>query len=117
MYLCGLLNSRLLDFYLKRVSTNFRGGYLAANKQFIEQLPIRTIDFTNSSDKARHDQMIDMVDQMLTLHKQLADAKVPQSKTILQRQIETIDRQIDQLVYDLYELTEEEIKIVEGCAG
>lgn len=39
-YLCGLLNSQLLDFYLKRVSTNFRGGYFAANKQFIGQLPI-----------------------------------------------------------------------------
>ncbi|MHA1613439.1 MAG: Eco57I restriction-modification methylase domain-containing protein [Candidatus Thorarchaeota archaeon] len=39
-YLCGLLNSRLEDFYLKKISSNFQGGYFAANKQFIEKLPI-----------------------------------------------------------------------------
>jgi len=35
-------------------------------------------------------------------------------KTVIQRQIEATDEQIDQLVYELYALTEEEIKIVEG---
>ena len=35
-------------------------------------------------------------------------------KTALQRQIDATDRQIDQLVYELYGLTEEEIKVVEG---
>jgi hypothetical protein len=51
---------------------------------------------------------------MLDLNKQLAEAKVPQAKTVLQRQIETTDYQIDRLVYKLYGLTAEEIKIVEG---
>ena len=69
------------------------------------------------TDKARHDQMINLVEQMLTLHKKLAQAKVPQTNTVLQRQIETTDRQIDQLVYELYGLTDEEIKIVEESAG
>jgi len=55
-----------------------------------------------------------MVDRMLELHKMLAAAKTEHEKTVLQRQIETTDRQIDQLVYELYNLTEEEIKIVEG---
>lgn len=50
---------------------------------------------------------------MLDLNKQLAKAKIPQSKTVIQRQIETTDRQIDELVYELYDLTKEEIKIVE----
>ena len=50
---------------------------------------------------------------MLDLHKQLQAAKLPQAQTLLQRQIEAADRQIDRLVYDLYGLTEEEIEIVE----
>jgi len=50
---------------------------------------------------------------MQSLHKQLPLAKTDQEKTVLQRQIDKTDQQIDQLVYDLYELTEEEIKIVE----
>ena len=65
------------------------------------------------TDKARHDQMVTLVERMLELHKQLAEAKTPQAKTVLQRQIEATDRQIDRLVFELYGLTEEEIKIVE----
>jgi hypothetical protein len=48
------------------------------------------------------------------LHKQLAEVKTGYDKEMLQRQIDATDRQIDRLVYDLYELTEEEIRIVEG---
>jgi len=113
-YLCGLMNSRLLDFFLKQVSTNFHGGYFAANKQFIEQLPIRSINFSDPADVARHDQMVELVERMLDLHQRLAAAKTPTEKTLLQRQIVATDRQIDRLVYELYDLTEEEIKIVEG---
>jgi hypothetical protein len=81
---------------------------------YIQLLPIRTIDFYDPADKVRHDCMVELVGQMLDLHKQLAEAKEPQTKTVLQRQVETTDRQIDRLVYELYDLTEEEIKIVEG---
>ncbi|MGH7773725.1 MAG: hypothetical protein ACREQA_15980 [Candidatus Binatia bacterium] len=42
-------------------------------------------------------------------------AKNPNDKTSLQREIDATDRQIDQLVYELYGLTEEEIRIVEGA--
>ena len=113
-YLCGLLNSRLLDFYLKRVSTSFRGGYLAANRQFIEQLPIRVIDFSDPTDKARHDRMVELVETMLKLHKQLVAAKTSHEKTAIQRQIDATDKQIDRLVYELYDLTKKEIKIIKG---
>lgn len=53
---------------------------------------------------------------MLDLHKQHAAEQNPQVKTLLQRQIAATDRQIDQLVYELYELTDDEIAIVEGRA-
>jgi predicted type IV restriction endonuclease len=113
-YLCGLLNSRPLNFFLKKVSTTFHGGYFAANKQYIEQLPIRTIDFANPAEKAQHDKMVSLVEQMLSLHKALAAAHSPAEKERLERQIEVTDRAIDALVYELYGLTEEEIRIVEG---
>ena len=112
-FLLGLLNSKLLRWCFPFVSVPFRGGWLSANRQFLSQLPIRTIDFSDPTDKARHDQMINLVEQMLTLHKKLAEAKVPQAKTVLQRQIEVTDRQVDELVYKLYGLTKEDIEIVE----
>ena len=112
-YLCGLLNSRLLDFYLKQVSTSFRGGYLAANKQFIEQLPIRTINFDDPDEITRHDKMISLVERMLDLNKRLVSSTAEHNRTLLKRQIAATDRQIDQMVYELYGLTDDEILIVE----
>jgi hypothetical protein len=50
---------------------------------------------------------------MLILIAKLTQAKTPHEKESLQRQIDTTDRQIDQLVYKLYGLAPEEIKIVE----
>jgi hypothetical protein len=50
---------------------------------------------------------------MPSLHTQLLAAKTPDEKTRIQRQIDATDQQIDDLVYDLYGLTEEEIQIVE----
>ena len=57
--------------------------------------------------------MVEFVHRMLDLHKKLGLAKTPTGKTSLKRQIEATDRQIDQLVYELYELTDEETKVVE----
>jgi len=89
----------------------------AANKEYIEQLPIRPINFSDPPDKARHDRMVALVERMLDLHERLEKAKAPDDKTKLQRQIDATDHEIDRLVYDLYGLTEEEIGIVEGKAS
>jgi type II restriction/modification system DNA methylase subunit YeeA len=62
---------------------------------------------------AKHDKMVSLVEQMLDLHKKLADAKIPDEKVRIQRQIDSTDRRIDNLVYDLYNLTPDEIKIVD----
>ena len=113
-YITGILNSVLLDWFMKKVSTSFHGGYFAANKQFLVQLPIRTIDFTNSAEKARHDKMVALVTQILELHKSKAKAKTQTEADVYERQIKSVDEKIDELVYDLYGLTQEEIKIVEG---
>ena len=58
--------------------------------------------------------MVSLVEQMLSLHQQLAAANTAHDKTVLQRQIDRTDGQIDRLVYELYGLTEEEIRIVDG---
>jgi hypothetical protein len=77
-------------------------------------MPIRAINFSDPAEKAQHDKMVSLVEQMLALHKSLARAKSPQEKERLERQIEATDKAIDSLVYELYGLTEEEIRIVEG---
>ena len=54
-----------------------------------------------------------LVEEMLALHRQLAAARTDHEQTNLKRRIEATDRRIDRLVYDLYNLTDEEIRIVE----
>jgi len=116
-YLLAILNSKLLYWVLQQSSNIFRGGWITCTKQYFGKLPIRTIDFDNPDDKAIHDKIVTLVDRMLALHKQLAAAKIPDEKTKIQRQITATDKIIDDLVYTLYNLTKEEIKIVEGEKG
>ena len=78
---------------------------------------MRTIDFSDPADKTRHDWMVQMVEQVLSLNKQIVAVKTGHEKTALQRQIDVTDRQIDQLVDELYGLTDEEIGIVEESQG
>lgn len=114
-YLLGLLNSRLLDFFLKRVSTTLRGGFFRYFTQFVEQLPIRMLDCTKPDQRSQHDRMVLLVESMLVLYKQLAAATTPHEQESFKRQIDATDRQIDKLAYKLYGLTCEEIKIIEGA--
>lgn len=111
-YILGLLNSALLDFYLKRVSTPMRGGFFRYFTQFIEQLPVRRINFAEPKDKAKHDRMVILVDRMMDLHKRHTAARMEQERTSLQRQIEATDAEINDIVFELYGLTEDEIQFV-----
>jgi type I restriction-modification system DNA methylase subunit len=110
-YLLGILNSRLMTFYhQKKFLDEFKMRFQKILIKDCRRFPIRVI---NKADKSRHDQMVNLVEQMLALHQSLAAAKTPPEQTALERQITVTDTQIDRLVYDLYGLTDEEIKIVE----
>jgi len=112
-YILGLLNSKLLDFYLKKISTEMRGGFIRFFGQFIEKLPIRTIDLSNHTDIAYHDKVVTLVEQLLIFHKNLIQVKTEHERDLIERQIEVTKKIIDTLVYQLYGLTEKEIEIVE----
>jgi type I restriction-modification system DNA methylase subunit len=108
-YILGILNSHFIGWY-------FRKKFQIAEEDTFPQIMIRDIlqfPLPIVAD-ASHDQMVSLVDQMLELNKKLAESKMPQTTEMLRRQIESTDRQIDQLVYELYDLTEEEIKIMES---
>ena len=116
-YILGLINSTLLTFFAK--ATNIiifqEGKQPQMRVSGLEKLPIRAINFSVAAEKAQHDKMVELVQQMLDLRAQRAAAALPQARTLLERQIAATDQQIDRLVYALYGLTDEEIKIVEGA--
>lgn len=117
-YLLGILNSRLFSFFYAHQGNANRGGFYRWFTDVLESCPIHRIDEKNPDEVKIRDRITSLVESMLTLNKELAAAraagKTAQTINPLVRQIEAIDREIDQLVYRLYGLTEEEIKIVEG---
>jgi hypothetical protein len=113
-YILGILNSALTTFYYRnRLITN-RRSIAQLKKVDLDAILVHTIDFDSPADAARHDKIVALVERMLDLHERLAAATTPADKRLYQRQINATDQQIDALVYALYELTEEEIEIVEG---
>jgi adenine-specific DNA-methyltransferase len=111
-YLLGLLNSRVFQFWLDRKGKK-QGDALQIDKAPLLSLPIRDIDPSNCADLARCDRMVALVQEMLTLQDRLSEANLAHEKTTIKRQIGATDQQIDRLAYELYDLTEEEIAVVE----
>lgn len=60
--------------------------------------------------------MVNLVEQMLTARQEQAKALMDRDLEYWARRCEALDRQIDELVYELYGLTDDEITIVEGAA-
>ena len=78
------------------------------------RIPMPVIDLSNSSHKEVHDKIVVLVDNIIELNKKVNTEKNPNSITMLNRQINAVDKQIDALVYKLYNLSDEEVKIIEG---
>jgi hypothetical protein len=114
LYWLGLLNSKVMWFFLSNTGYVLRGGYFAFTTNYMSPFPVRTINFSDAADRAAHDQMVQLVEQMLALHKSRASAQTETDREIYQRQIDATDREIDALVYQLYDLSAAEIAIVEG---
>jgi TolA-binding protein len=99
---------------LKNISNVFRGGWITCTKQYFSQLPIKQIDFSNKSEKSLHDEIVQLVETMLQLQQQKQSSTLPEQLQQLEQRIAYTDDKINEKVYALYGLTEEEIKIVEG---
>lgn len=84
------------------------GGRFELRKIYVQQLPIVDLSQENKEELSY------LADKMLKLNKQLNITKTPKEKKLLEKQIEMTDQKINQLVYDLYGLTDEEIEIIEN---
>lgn len=102
----GFLNSKLGWYWITRHCPANRGGAYRLFNQYINAIPVRA-DVIGSA------RLNTLVDAILSLHKRLAAEQLPQRREGVQREIDATDRQIDQLVYQLYGLTDDEIRIVE----
>ena len=113
-YVLGLLNSKLLFWKLRSLSNDFRGGWITCTKQYFGELPIRNIDFNDKQQANQHDYIVSLVTRLIDLYSIIETATTTEDQKSDQRNIDSLESELDALVYKLYGLTPEEIQIVES---
>ncbi len=103
-HLLAILNSKLTHFYYSNITSTIRGGYMRFIRQYLKTIPI--IQSTNP-------QITNLVDTLLNLNKQLKSVNLETERLQIQRAIDHSEKKIDEMVYELYGLSEEEIEIIE----
>jgi len=114
-FILGVINSRLITYWFDITFDKFQRAIFPQFKvNELEQFPIPTLNLSVKAEKAKHDKLVLLVDKMLELKQKEVTEKNQQLKTMIFRQIEGVDKAIDKEVYVLYNLTEDEINVVEG---
>jgi len=113
-YLLGIINSKLMVYVYQQIVPEKGRTFAEIKKVNLVKLPIRKINFSKPEDMVIYRKISEHVDIILNFYKKYNTSNSPQEKVILKRQIEAMDKQIDQLVYQLYGLSDEEIRIVES---
>jgi len=113
-YILGILNSRVVSFYFREKLITNKNSIAQIKKVDLDKLPIPAFDLSQKPHKAKHDNLVSLVDKMLDLKRKEAAELGDHLKTVIIRQIDAVERAIDMAVYELYNLTEDEIKVVEG---
>jgi len=102
-YLLAVLNSKMIDFYIKTYVHQYAdSGFLLSN-QYVERIPIPKIS------ELYQEPFIEIVDKILAITKDSNYLQYPQK----QAKVSEYEQQINKLVYKLYDLTDKEIKIIE----
>jgi type I restriction-modification system DNA methylase subunit len=116
-FLLGVLCSNFCNWYVYRFIFGKAIRTMHFDSPVTSRIPFPILDFNTPEDVKKHDQLVALVDTMLSINKELHQSETPhteQQQNQIKDRIAYTDRQIDQLVYKLYNLTPEEILIVEG---
>ena len=107
-YLLAVLNTVTLKFGSLITPLTNIGQYTYGSKEFMQTIPIP------EPDKDTETKLVNLVDNIIDLNKKLSSEKNPNTIEMLNTYIQLVDKAINKIVYSLYNLTDEEIKIIEG---
>lgn len=110
-FILAILNSKLLIFYYKKFVSNNSSLTVNISKTLLDELPIPKITPENQQ---LHDDLVKLVEQMLKAKKEEQSAQSDHEKNLYKNLTESLDYKINNLVYKLYNLTPEEIDLVEN---
>jgi hypothetical protein len=109
-FILGILNSKFATYYFRKQfeAKHLAGNYLAINVSQLERIP-----FPDNPDQKMQTEIIKNVDLLLQLNSDLQAATLPEHKDQIKARIGYCEDKIDAIVYELYELSEKEISIIE----
>lgn len=115
-YLLGLLNSKLYSYIYREINKHnaMAGGYMNVSKKQLDDFLFLEIDKKNSVNLNRYNQVVTHVEHLLKLNKELNNSVLESKKDQVKQKIEYSEDKINELVYQLYDLTKEEIELVES---
>jgi predicted type IV restriction endonuclease len=108
-YVLGLFNSTLINYWYKSHFDNVN-----INPAQVRLIPIRKINFSNKKDFAVHSTVTNLVTKLLELEKQRVSAKTAHDKTVLDRQFNALNSQLDKIIYELYGIDADAVRAIEG---
>jgi hypothetical protein len=112
-YLLGLLNSDVLTLWITSHSPPFQGGFYKFSGPYLEQVPIRRIDFHDRQERQLHDRIVQLIDLMQQLHADVSAPDTAQTHLTLRRRIAATDSAINSAVASLYGLKQSDETLVE----
>jgi type I restriction-modification system DNA methylase subunit len=112
-YFLGLLNSPILWYFLQNTGNVLRGGFFRFKTEYLKPFPIMLINFKNKTEVEQHDEIVKLVDRLLKLNEEKAETKLQTTVSQLESKIDYCESRINEIVYQLYGLSEEEIRIIE----
>jgi ribosomal protein L20A (L18A) len=109
-FILAIINSKLIKYFWQIMFADFKNSFPQVTIESLSQIPIKQQELESDVVKA----LCAFANKMMEIKELLLVAKTDNEKEYLEKKCKGLDRQIDALVYELYGLTEEEIKIVEG---
>ncbi len=109
-FLLGVITSKATKYFWKKNNSDEKKTFPKIKKEAILSIPVPIITKQN---KNLHDEIVKLVNQLLQLNQEKQESKLATKAEQLQSKIDYCENRINQLVYQLYELTEEEVKMIE----
>lgn len=113
-FLLGILNSKLMDFVYRIINPEKGEALAEVKKSHLEMLPIPKIDLDKPNEKVLHDKLVGLVAQMIESKQKLQVLVLDKDINYYEHKCNSLDTQIDNLVFMLYGLSENDIEIILG---
>jgi len=111
-YFLGILSHPIFENMVKSGASEFRGAYYSHGKQFIENLPIRVINWDEKNDVNLYNKIVKTVEEIIITKKKYLNGSYGSNRTVLKRKLDTLHEHLINAVNGLYQLSNDDFSVV-----